>query len=241
MNYKTIIFSDGSSRGNPGLGGWGSIVLSNGKVKELGGREDKTTNNRMELIGAIKALEYVGDPSQIKIQFDGAEIILNTDSSYVINGITKWVYGWQKNGWKNSMKEDVVNRDLWEKLIEVSKDKDIKWNYVGGHIGVPGNERCDEIATMFADNKKVELFNGDVSRYEIDLLDLEGDKEKKKTKSKKNFPAYSYISLVNGVFKKHKTWAECEKEVKGVKGKVKFKKTESEEDEKNIMREWGVK
>lgn len=232
MNNKTIIFSDGSSRGNPGPGGWGSIVLSNGKVKELGGREDKTTNNRMELVGAISALSIIND---------NVEVVLNTDSSYVINGITKWVYGWQKNGWKNSMKEDVVNRDLWEKLIEVSKNKDIKWNYVGGHVGIPGNERCDEIATMFADNKKVELFNGDYSEYNIDLLDTEGSEEKKKTKSKKNFPAYSYISLVNGVFKKHKTWAECEKEVKGVKGKVKFKKTESEEDEKEVMREWMIK
>ena len=243
MNNKTIIFSDGSSRGNPGPGGWGSIVLSNGKVKELGGREDKTTNNRMELLGAISALSIIDD---------NAEVVLNTDSSYVINGITKWVYGWQKNGWKNSMKEDVVNRDLWEKLIEVvginpsqiktqfDGARNIKWNYVGGHVGIPGNERCDEIATMFADNKKVELFSGDYSKYNIDLLDTEGSEEKKKTKSKKNFPAYSYISLVNGVFKKHKTWAECEKEVKGIKGKVKFKKTENEEDEKRIMREWGV-
>ncbi len=229
MNNKTIIFSDGSSRGNPGPGGWGSIVLSNGKVKELGGREDNTTNNRMELMASISALSVLNTDEGV---------ILNTDSSYVINGITKWVYGWQKNGWKNAMKEDVVNRDLWEKLIEVSRNKDIKWNYVGGHIGVPGNERCDEIATMFADNKKIDLFTGDVSEYKIDLLDLEGDKEKKKTKSKKNFPAYSYISLVNGVFKKHKTWTECEKEVKGIKGKVKFKKTESEEDEREIMKEW---
>jgi ribonuclease HI len=231
MENKTIIFSDGSSRGNPGPGGWGSIVFSNGKVKELGGREDNTTNNRMELTASISALSNINTKQNI---------VLNTDSSYVINGITKWVYGWQKNGWKNVMKEEVSNRDLWEKLIEVSGGKDIEWNYVGGHVGISGNERCDEIATSFADNKKVELFNGDISEYKIDLLDLEGSKEKKKTKSKKNFPAYSYISLVNGVFKKHKTWAECEKEVKGIKGKVKFKKTESEEDEKNIMKEWGV-
>ncbi|MFA6797415.1 MAG: ribonuclease HI [Candidatus Paceibacterota bacterium] len=241
MNNKTIIFTDGSSRGNPGPGGWGAIVtFSDGKVKELGGGEKHTTNNRMELIGAIKALEYVSDPSQVKTQFDGAGVILNTDSSYVINGITKWVYGWQKNGWKNSMKEDVVNRDLWEKLIEVSKGVKIDWNYVGGHVGIPGNERCDEIATMFADGKDVELFDGKKTDYEIDLSDTEGSGEKKKNKSKNKAPAYSYLSLVEGKLQKHKTWIECEKRVKSVKGNVKFKKAVSEEDERKIMKEWKI-
>ncbi|MFA5934409.1 MAG: ribonuclease HI [Candidatus Paceibacterota bacterium] len=230
MNNKTIIFTDGSSRGNPGPGGWGAIVAtSDGKVKELGGGEKHTTNNRMELMGAISALSILDNNDSI---------ILNTDSSYVINGITKWVYGWQKNGWKNSMKEDVVNRDLWEKLIEVSKDKDIKWNYVGGHVGIPGNERCDEIATMFADGKRIELFHGKKTDYEVDLLNTAGDGEKKKTKKKSGATAYSYLSLVEGKLQKHKTWPECEKRVKGVKGNVKFKKSVSEEDEKEIMREW---
>ena len=233
MNNKTIIFTDGSSRGNPGPGGWGAIVaLSNGKIKELGGGEKHTTNNRMELMGAIFALS-IADIDE--------EIILNTDSTYVINGITKWVYGWQKNGWKNSMKEDVVNRDLWEKLIEISRSKKVKWNYVGGHVGIPGNERCDERATMFADGKKVELFNGKKTDYQIDLSNMEGDGEKKKTKKKSGAMAYSYLSLVEGKLQKHKTWPECEKRVKGVKGKVKFKKAVSEDDEKEIIKEWGVK
>lgn len=232
MNNKIIIFTDGSSRGNPGPGGWGAIVaLPDGKIKELGGGEKHTTNNRMELMGAISSL------SMIK---DGSEVILNTDSSYVINGITKWVYGWQKNGWKNSMKEDVINRDLWEKLIEASKDKKVKWNYVGGHVGIPGNERCDEIATMFADNKKVDLFHGKKTDYKIDLSNIEGSGEKKKTKKKSSAAAYSYLSLVEGKLQKHKTWIECEKRVKGVKGNVKFKKAVSEEDEKEIMKGWGL-
>lgn len=232
MNDKTIIFTDGSSRGNPGPGGWGAIVaLPDGKIKELGGGEKHTTNNRMELMGAISALSIIKEDDNI---------ILNTDSSYVINGITKWVYGWQKNGWRNSMKEDVVNRDLWEKLIEVSGGKKIKWNYVGGHVGIPGNERCDVIATMFADGEKVELFNGKETDYEIDLSDTEGSGEKKKNKSKNKSPAYSYLSLVEGKLQKHKTWPECEKRVKGVKGNVKFKKAVSEENEREIMKEWKV-
>lgn len=230
---ETIIFSDGSSRGNPGPGGWGAIVAHSGKVYELGDGEKHTTNNRMELMGAIEALNSLKNVKE--------SIILNTDSSYVINGITKWVFGWQKNGWINSQKENVVNRDLWEKLIEASKGKKIKWNYVGGHIGIHGNERCDEIATSFADGDKPELFAGKITDYEFDLSDTKGSAIKKKSKSNNKSPAFSYLSLVNGKFNIDKTWAECEKRVKGIKGNVKFKKSVSYEDEKEIMKEWGVK
>ncbi len=242
MKKDIIIFSDGSSRGNPGPGGWGAIVSYGDEIVELGGGEKHTTNNRMELLGAINGLSLLkntkDDPSQIKSQFDGAGIILNTDSFYVINGITKWVYGWQKNGWKNSTKDDVVNRDLWEELIKVSSGKKIKWNYVGGHIGVSCNERCDEIATSFADNKKIKLFKGKLSDYGFDLSDTKGCGMKKKTKSKNKMPAYSYVSSVNGNLQIDKTWAECEKRVKGVKGDVKFKKAGSPEEEKEILKEW---
>ena len=199
---QVIIFSDGSSRGNPGPGGWGAIIMDGTKVIELGGRDEHTTNNRMELLGAIKALELVGNTRK--------EISLNTDSSYVINGITKWVFGWQKNGWISSTKEGVVNRDLWEDLIFISKGKKIKWNYVGGHSGIPGNERCDEIATTFADDKPIKLFSGKVTGYEIDLKDLSGSGVKKKSGSKNKGIAYSYLSLINGKLEKYKTWAECD-------------------------------
>ncbi len=233
MQKHIIIFSDGSSKGNPGPGGWGAIVSIDGKVNELGGGEKHTTNNRMELLGSIEALQFLGKTKE--------EITVNTDSSYVINGITKWVHGWQKNDWKTKQKEDVVNRDLWEQLIAVSAEKNISWNYVGGHIGVPGNERCDEIATSYADGENVELFSGKISDYDFDLTDIKGNKEKVHSKSKNKLPAYSYLSLVNGILQKHATWAECEKRVKGVKGNVKFKKAISSKDEKNIIREWGIK
>jgi len=235
MVNKIIIFTDGSSRGNPGPGGWGAIINENDKVVELGGGEKLTTNNRMELLGAINALKT--------LQKTKKEIILNTDSSYLINGITKWVYSWQKKNWKNSFKEDVANKDLWEKLIEVSKNKKIKWNHVDGHSGISGNERCDEIATAFADNEKIKLFLGKKLDYKINLKDLVGlDIKKTHSKNKnKKMPAYSYLSLVDGVFKKHKTWAECEKRVKGIKGGVKYKKAGNELEEKQIMTEWGLK
>ena len=229
---KTILFSDGSAKGNPGPGGWGAIVLNGEKVTELGGREAHTTNNRMELTAAVKSLSL--------IKKDGADIILNTDSAYVVNGITKWVYGWQKNNWKTSEKEPVVNKDLWEELIKVSSGKKIKWNQIGGHIGVPGNERCDEIATSFADNVAMKLFNGKFSVYKYDLSDIKGSGIKKKAKKQNKMSAYSYLSLVHGVLKIDKTWAECEKRVKGVKGDVKFKKSVSAEDEKEIMKGWRI-
>ena len=230
---KIVIFTDGSSRGNPGPGGWGVIVAVGNKITELGGREEHTTNNRMELLGAINALASIKKTKE--------EIILNTDSSYVINGITKWIYGWQKNGWINSTKEDVSNRDLWEELIKVSKGKKIKWNYVGGHTGVSCNERCDDIATSFADNKDVKLFKGKISDYDFDLNDTKGCSVKSNKKSSNKGPAYSYLSLVHGVLHIDKTWAECEKRVKGVKGDVKFRKATSSEKEKEILKEWKIK
>ncbi len=230
MGKEVIIFSDGSSRGNPGPGGWGAIIkLSDGTVKEIGASEKHTTNNRMELSGAIHALKSLHDGE--------SEIILNTDSSYVINGITKWVHGWQKNNWMTKEKKEVLNQDLWKELIAVSEGKKVTWNYVGGHIGVPGNDRCDVIATSFADVKLPELYHGHISKYEFDLLDTKGNKTKKASKSNSKIPAYSYLSKVGGLIKIHKTWAECEKRVKGVKN-TKFKKAVSYEHEKEIMKEW---
>jgi len=239
-----IIYTDGSSRGNPGPGGWGAIVAWEGKVKEFGGGEKHTTNNRMELMAAIEGLSLV--------RTQGAEgaIDVRADSSYVINGITKWVKGWEKNGWKNSKKEEVVNRDLWVLLRDVVSDLKmngckISWTYTPGHSGIPGNERADIIATEFADYGKSKLFSGARSEYGVDLDSLEvvttSQKQKKSPEEKlrQKTKAYSYLSLVNRKLVKHATWAECEKRVKGVKG-VKFKKAVSAEDERTIMREWGV-
>ncbi|MBI5134370.1 MAG: ribonuclease HI [Candidatus Taylorbacteria bacterium] len=228
------IFTDGSSRGNPGPGGWGAVVRTQSEVRELGGREDHTTNNRMELSAAINALIYVDE------SIDDSEIVLQTDSKYLINGITQWVKGWERNGWKTTAKKDVENRDLWEALSFASKGLSIDWRYVQGHAGHPGNERCDEIATGFADKADVALYHGPKDGYTIDL-DAEpspttGASKKKPSSSAK---AYSYLSLVDGAFMVHKTWAECEARVKGVRG-ARFKKSVSPEDERRIKKEWGV-
>lgn len=229
---KTTIFTDGASRGNPGKGGWGSVIVENDKVTELGGREDDTTNNRMELTAAIEALKVISNNSN-------DQITINTDSSYVINGITKWVHGWKRNGWVTKTKDEVLNRDLWEKLVEVKEGKDIVWNYVGGHAGIVGNERCDVIATSFADNESVDLYKGLLVNYPIkNILSLENVVEKVSKKSHSKAQAYSYISKLDGKIMTHKTWAECESRVKGKTG-ARFRKAISLDQERQIIEEFG--
>jgi ribonuclease HI len=131
------IYSDGACSGNPGLGGYGAILRSGGKEKELGGCEEMTTNNRMELLGAITALEALKKPCRVK---------LVTDSNYVVKGMNEWVGEWQKKNWKTSQKKDVLNRDLWERLLRASAPHDIEWQWIRGHDGHAENERCDRLA-----------------------------------------------------------------------------------------------
>ncbi|MEK7177103.1 MAG: ribonuclease HI [Patescibacteria group bacterium] len=149
------IYTDGSSRGNPGPGGWGAIILRDNEVQELGGREAHTTNNRMELTATIKALELSSE----------SEITVFTDSEYVMKGMKEWIKKWQEKGWKTANKKPVLNQDLWQKLLEASTDKNVDWKYVAGHSGVPLNERADEIATTFADGLKPKLFHGPKVKY----------------------------------------------------------------------------
>ncbi len=228
MPDTAVIFCDGSSLGNPGPGGWGAIVSLNGKIFELGGSENPSTNNRVELLAAINGVEKTNSHKEVEVY---------TDSSYVVNGMTKWIFGWQKNNWITTQKGPVSNQDLWKKLIEVCDDKKIKWNYVPGHAGVPGNERCDAIAVAFAWQKNPELFRGKVADYAIDLSVKTATTEALSKKSAKDAPAYSYVALIDGQIEIFKTWKECEAAVRGVSG-AKFKKTRSKEEEATIIAEW---
>ncbi len=224
------IYCDGSSIGNPGPGGWGAVVADGARAKELGGYERETTNNRMELTAAIESLRIIKS---------AAKVAIHTDSSYVINGITKWVKGWVKNGWMTKEKKDVVNRDLWEMLVKVGAKHDIEWKHVRGHSGIELNERVDMIANGFARTEKVELFYGSLAKYKTVLASMPKARVvKKKSSSKtKTGPAYSYVSVLDGKVVTHKTWAECEKRVKGKPAK--FKKVFSKEEESSLRREWG--
>jgi len=139
MDKEAIVYTDGACSGNPGPGGWGATIKIEDETFEIFGGEDNTTNNRMELIAAIKALEYLDE---------NHKITLYTDSSYVKDGITKWIFNWKKNNWKTSNKKAVKNSDLWIQLDEIQNKREIKWNWVKGHAGNLGNERADELARM---------------------------------------------------------------------------------------------
>jgi ribonuclease HI len=134
---KVIVHTDGACSGNPGPGGWGAILDYNGTRKELSGGEADTTNNRMELMGAISALEALKRPCIVE---------MHVDSSYVKDGITKWIHGWKKNGWKTADKKPVKNAELWQRLDAALHQHQISWHWVKGHAGHDDNERADELA-----------------------------------------------------------------------------------------------
>lgn len=241
MNWENtyIVFTDGACSGNPGKGGWGAVIYSpDGNILELGRGSFATTNNKMEMTATIEALKAI-KPSQ------GQEIWLYTDSTYVIRGITQWIWGWKKKGWKNAEGNDVTNQDLWQALErEVMRLKklgtSIDWRYVRGHTGVPGNERVDQIAVAFTHKKSAYLYEGPLLNYDVAILDLPDSHElppmRERTEKK---AAHSYLSYVNGQVQRHATWKECEAQVKGRSG-AKFKKALSESDEKEILKSWGV-
>jgi len=223
-----LIFTDGSSLGNPGKGGWGAIVRSGTKVRELGGSDAHTTNNRMEMTAIIEALRFLGDEKD--------PITIYTDSKYTIDGITKWVQGWRKNGWKTKNKTEVLNRDLWENLVLATEGKTISWHHVAGHVGIPGNERVDTIAQGFSSTGKVPLFEGFEKDYSVSLTKLSATTTKK-TKSDGG-KAYSYLAFVDEKVHRFSTWKECETFVKGKHAK--FRKAVSKEQEGEILQDWGL-
>ncbi len=131
------IFTDGACKGNPGPGGWGAVIRSGQHEKEISGGEPATTNNRMELLAAIRALEALKRP---------CEVALYTDSIYVRDGITKWIHGWRKNGWKTADRKPVKNAELWQELLDAAAPHKVDWRWVKGHAGHPENERADKLA-----------------------------------------------------------------------------------------------
>ena len=134
---EVIIYTDGACSGNPGPGGWGAILVSGSNRKEMSGGEAETTNNRMELRAAIEALNALKRP---------CKVALYTDSVYVRDGITKWIHGWQRNGWKSAAKKPVKNAELWQELLKSRERHDVDWHWVKGDAGHPENERADELA-----------------------------------------------------------------------------------------------
>ncbi len=137
MSTLITIHTDGACSGNPGPGGWGAVLEWKGHEKELFGGDPDTTNNRMELMAAIQALEALKRPSKVR---------LVTDSIYVRDGVSKWIHGWKRNGWKTAAKKPVKNADLWQRLDEAARRHDVSWEWIKGHAGHPENERADALA-----------------------------------------------------------------------------------------------
>jgi ribonuclease HI len=235
MQSQIIIFTDGASSGNPGPGGWGALVAYDKKVTELGGGEERSTNNRMELTAVLESLSFV-----IEQGVSNIPITLYTDSSYVANGATLWIKGWQNRNWTNQAGDSIANVDLWKKMNEVLKDVSVKIIRISGHSGIPGNERVDEIATGYIKENQNYLYHGPLDGYSVDILNTKVDEGAKKEKDRKKGKAYSYVSLIGKDFMVHYTWDECKKRVEGAKG-AKYKKALSQEDEESIKKSWGIK
>lgn len=232
-----MIYSDGACSGNPGPGGWGSIVLTpDNHVLELGGGDPSTTNNRMEMMAALRALQHV--------QAQPTPVHFYTDSTYLIRGITQWIFGWKKRGWKTAEGADVSNKDLWEELDAVVKKRAqnarIEWKYSRGHVGTPGNERCDRIAVAFSKNDYVSLYEGSLETYGHDLLQIPADTSLPEMSSPgEKKVAFSYLSNLGGLVYRHRDWPSCQRRVSGKSG-AKFKKATSAADEKEILKSWGL-
>jgi ribonuclease HI len=190
----------------------------------------------MEMMAALKALSFIADCKE--------PVDFYTDSTYLIRGITQWIWGWRRRDWKTAEGQDVSNRDIWEELSDLVQARGtagaIDWKYSRGHTGIPGNERCDEIAVAFSRREPIRLFAGPLSSYEVDLLRLPTDTalpEMKSPSEKK--AAFSYLSNIGGIVYRHKDWPSCERRVKGKSG-AKFKKSTSAEDEIAILKAWGL-
>jgi ribonuclease HI len=236
--HPIIVFTDGAAKGNPGPGGWGVVIVSPaGYVVELGGGAGLTTNNKMELTGAIEALQ--------RLEGTAGAVAIYTDSTYVIQGISKWIWGWRRRGWKTADGGDVQNRELWERLaraVDARGANTIAWHYVRGHSGIPGNERVDEIADAFAVSRGLLLYEGPLAGYPRSVLDLPDDTSvpARPAGSPSAAPkraAYSYLSVVDGKPMRHASWPECDRRVKGRSG-ARYKKAMSAADEAAILREW---
>ncbi|MFA6093727.1 MAG: ribonuclease HI [Elusimicrobiota bacterium] len=240
------IFTDGACSGNPGPGGWAAVTaLPDGTVRELGGAQSRTTNNRMEMTAAIEALRAISGIA--------GPVRLLTDSSYLLQGVRSWLDGWKRKDWRRIDGGEVLNRDLWEALDVLRLSRPIEWLHVRGHAGHPGNERCDVLAVAFSHGEHPPLFNGSAHSYPVDLsAPLPSESRpaartqprswsadgKRSFKPRSQGPA-AYLSLLDGKLERHATWPECQARVHGKNAK--FKKVRSPQEEDETLREWGLR
>lgn len=220
---NTLVFTDGASRGNPGPSGWGAVIAHNGQVTELGDGAKEGTNNEMELSAVIEALEWLQGR-------EVEELSIYSDSSYTISGATGWVFGWAKRGWKTKNGDPVKNKALWQHYFDLQKSLDFEINFhkVKGHASIPANERADEIATSFADDDPVDLYDGSKDAYDTSLDPTPQYLDKSPL----------YFSLVGGEVRVHETWPECQRWVAGKQAK--YRKVRTVAERESLLEEWGV-
>jgi ribonuclease HI len=220
---RVVIYTDGACKRNPGPGGWAAVILRPDRYEEIGGREDHTTNNRMELTAAIQGL---------RTALPGDDVRVVTDSRYLHDGISRWVDGWRRRGWRKADGGEVLNRDLWEELVELRTRPGVRvtWEHVRGHAGHALNERCDEIASAFARGKTPQLRAGAADR---------GQSPEPAALISRGIGYPLYASLVDGGLRVHRSWPECERRVKGVKG-ARHKKVRTPEELRATLEGWGI-
>ncbi len=228
------IVSDGACSKNPGPGGWGLIVVTpDGQVREFGGAEEDTTNNRMELFGFYRGLQEVyrfltgnPDPGATSVR-----VRVVSDSKYVLEGAERSLPKWLDRGWKTVAGDPVKNQDLWEKILkgqELLEERGVEFEYVlvKGHAGSDSNERVDQIAVKYSRGEPIQLFQGDLRSYSVSL-----------DPSTKFEPVY--LSFVKGKLERHSTWDECRKATEGMPG-AKYKKVKNRLEEQETLRAWGL-
>jgi ribonuclease HI len=231
MKQGFVLVSDGACSKNPGPGGWGLIVLSpDGRVREFGGADEATTNNRMELFGVYRGLQEVYRSQTSSA--DSKEVLIISDSKYVLDGAQKSVWNWIRNGWKTSAGEAVKNQDLWEKIhqgLSLLQEKGFRFEYrrVKGHAGSEANERVDQIAVRFSRGESIDLYDGPSDRYAVSLDPAS------------RFEVV-FLSYAGGKLLRHKTWDECKAVVEGKQG-VRYKKVKNRIEEEETLRSWGVR
>lgn len=230
LHQNTIIFTDGACSGNPGPGGWGAIVIQGPNQQrtatELGGDDSSTTNNRMELTACLRAL-LIADPL--------IPTTIYTDSQYVIQGMTAWIFNWLRRGGNKADGTAVTNWDLWLPLYERAKlfRPNITWKYVPGHAGVVGNERCDQISVDFSKGNIPQLYHGALADYPLNL------EVHTHQLTHIKLPNPVYLVFDNNKLFKFSTWAQCEAFTKGKKG-LKFKKVSTANEVQSVLKSWGV-
>ena len=234
------LFTDGACSGNPGPGGWACVLAGpEGRVRELAGREDRTTNNRMELTAAIEGLRACrGLPGTL---------LVHTDSTYVIGGITEWIAGWKRRGWRTAEGQPVKNEDLWRTLDALAVERGrggLEWRWVRGHSGHDANERCDELAVSYSRGAPLPLWAGPIAQYPhgsllpSDETAVPPQRGSRDPRAPAAGPAV-YLSYVDGRLERHGAWRDCESRVKGRRG-ARFKKVTSAAEEQAVLKAWGL-